>query len=162
MYLPFDQMPEDARIWIYLSDRKFKPEEKEYIKNTLSAFCENWNTHGRKMPTSFDIKYDQFIILSVDQSQLGASGCSIDSSVRTLKEIESKLGVDLLNQGKVSYLEQEDVAISSLPKVKQEIHSGNIAKETLVFNPIMDRKQDLQQKWLLPAKESWLNRFFDN
>ncbi|MBT0809867.1 hypothetical protein KIH41_01075 [Litoribacter ruber] len=162
MYLPFDEMPADTRIWIYLADRKFNPEEQNYIKEVLTDFCQNWNTHGSKMPTSYEIKFDQFIILAVDQSQLGASGCSIDSSVRKLKEIEAKLGVDLLNQGKVSFLQDKQVSVTSVPKVKQEIADGNLEKDTLIFNPIMDKKQDLQEKWLLPAKESWLNRFFDN
>ena len=163
MYLPFNQMPDHARVWVYQSDRKLNPKEKEYIHDVLTDFCNKWNTHGTLMPTSFDIRFDQVIILSVDESQLGASGCSIDSSVRILKEIENKLSIDLLNQGKVSYLiDRDSVEVSSLFGIKSKVAEGVLQADTTVLNPIIQQKSDLENKWLISAKESWLNKYFAN
>jgi len=162
MYLPFEEMPAGARIWVYQSDRKFTPQEESSISDKLQSFCEQWNTHGSRMPTSFDIKYSKIIILSVDESQLGASGCSIDSSVKVLRNIEEELGINLLNQGKVSFMDGNEVTTTTLPEVKNYIISGKLGKETYIFNPVVDIKQDLEEKWLITAKESWLNRYFNN
>ncbi|WP_317048526.1 hypothetical protein [Echinicola strongylocentroti] len=155
-------MPDTARVWIYQANRKFSNEEKDLITSRMTAFCDQWNTHGNRMPTSFDIKYDQFIILSVDESQLGASGCSIDSSVRTLRELDEVLQVNLLDQGKVSFINQDEITISSLGQIKEYIQDGQLTSSTKVFNTTVQRKEDLKDKWLIPASDSWLNRYFNN
>jgi hypothetical protein len=162
MYIPFEEMPAHARVWIYQADRKFDSEEKAWIEENLKSFCEQWNTHGSKMPTSFDLKYDQFIIFAVDGSQLGASGCSIDSSVKKLREIEAKLNVNLLDKGKIPFMDESEVFTTSLPGVKSQIQEGRLGEDTLIFNPMVAKKQDFDEKWLIPAKESWLKKFFDN
>ncbi|MFC0263902.1 hypothetical protein [Fontibacter flavus] len=163
MYIAFDQMPGHSRIWVYQSDRKFTPEEKAAISERLKAFCDQWNTHGSLMPTSFDIRFDQVIILAVDESQLGASGCSIDSSVRTLRELEQQFAINLLDQGKVSFLLKEDaLEVSNLMGVKSKVSDGILQAETIVLNPVVQRKSDLSDKWLIPAKDSWMNKFFMN
>lgn len=163
MYLPFENMPGDSRIWVYQSDRKLNKNEIDFVTEKLEAFCNQWNTHGNLMPTSFDIKFDQIIILAVDESKLGTSGCSIDSSVRQLKEIESQLGINLLDQGKVSIVKSErelsvNPALGLLAKVKE----GILSAESIVLNPEVYKKSDLKENWLIPAKESWLNKFFMN
>lgn len=163
MYLEFAQMPAHARIWVYQSDRKFKQDEVTWIESHLKNFCENWNTHGAKMPTSFTLKFDQVIIFSVDESQLGASGCSIDSSVRILREIEQKFGVNLLDQGKVGFLaDQNNLTVNSVFGIKSSLQQGFIQPETLVLNPLVKEKADLEHRWLVSAKDSWLNKFFVN
>jgi len=162
MYLPFNEMPDTARVWIYQSSRKFTPEEKHYIIQKIKDFCNKWNTHGILMPTSFELLYDQFIILAVDEADLGASGCSIDSSVRTLREIEQQLGVNLLDQGKISFINEGNVVISKLQEIKNYILAGNLVEETPVFNPLVNKKEDLTNNWLIPAKDSWLKKYFVN
>ncbi|MCL6258619.1 hypothetical protein M3O96_05940 [Aquiflexum sp. TKW24L] len=163
MYKPFDQMPSDARIWTYTSTRKFDNKELEIISSRLSKFCEQWNTHGALMPTSYDIRFDQVIILAVDESQLGASGCSIDSSVRLLREIETEMNIDLLNQGKVSFLnEANNLEVNPILGIKSKVTTGILHAETIVLNPVIQRKSDLEKNWKISAKESWLNKFFEN
>ncbi|MDN3668738.1 hypothetical protein QWY93_05290 [Echinicola jeungdonensis] len=162
MYLPFEQMPESSRVWVYQANRPFTPEESNFIENRLTAFCNEWTTHGDLMPTSFDIKYNQVIVLSVDESQIGASGCSIDSSVQALREIETALEINLLDKGKISFIEKDQITQSSLGKIKDHIDSGHLTEETPVLNPIISTKEDLKSKWVIPAKQSWLNKYFVN
>ena len=163
MYVEFGEMHGHSRVWVYQSDRKFTAEELLWISASLKAFCAQWNTHGNRMPTSFDIRFDQVIILAVDESQLGASGCSIDSSVKTLREIEHRFGVNLLDQGKVSFLSYPDsLEVSNLMDIKSKVTEGILQAETIVLNPVVSKKSDLDNNWLIQAKESWLNKFFMN
>jgi hypothetical protein len=163
MYLDFKQMPKHARVWVYQADRKLTTEEIIWIKERLEAFCAQWNTHGALMPTSFTIVFDQVIVMSVDESKLGASGCSIDSSVRTLKEIETKLGINLLDQGKVSFqVGGQNFFVTSAFQVKDKIQQGMLNPETLILNPLVKTKEELEEQLLIQAKDSWLNKYFSN
>ncbi|AKP51484.1 hypothetical protein [Cyclobacterium amurskyense] len=162
MYVPFDEMPKDARIWVYQADRPFDEQEKTWIISKLVAFCNQWNTHGAQMPSSFDLKFDQFIILSVDESQLGASGCSIDSSVRIMREIEVKLNINLLDSGKVAYLEGENVRVAFLPDIKKHVVEGSLQSNSKMFNPSVSKIADLNDQWLIEANKSWLKKYFAN
>lgn len=38
MLVPFDQLPDDARIWIYQSNRKFSEEETQDISQKIAFF----------------------------------------------------------------------------------------------------------------------------
>lgn len=162
MYKPFDEMPASARVWIYQADRAFSGAEKQWIQSVLMDFCQSWNTHGQGMPTSFDIAYDQFILFAVDERGVGASGCSIDSSVRIIRSIQEKLGVNLLDSGKVSFLQEKKVIVNKLTEVRDSIAAGVLQPETAIFSPTVQTKMDLAENWIIPAKESWLKRFFTN
>lgn len=161
MYVDFNKMPENSRVWVYQAERTLNEQEASQLKSRLSAFCEGWNTHGNLMPTSFDLIENQIILLAVDESNLGASGCSIDSSVRVLRELEASLGIDLTNQGKVSYKNDQTIKVSPALGIKQKVLAGEISVDTEVINPLIKEKSHLNQLWI-PAKSSWLNKFFPN
>jgi hypothetical protein len=162
MYLPFDQMPDYSRVWIYQADHKLSSVEEQLVRERMKSFCEGWNSHGILMPTSFELLESQILILAVDESKLGASGCSIDSSVRTLRELESKLNINLTDQGKITLKRPtgEMKVISGLG-VKSKVTSGEIDLETEVINPLIRVKADLQNLWQ-PVRNSWLNKYFPN
>ncbi|MFC4872347.1 hypothetical protein [Negadavirga shengliensis] len=160
MYVPFEQMPPSARIWIYQSDRPFEEQEKTWIISKLVGFCNQWNTHGVSMPTSFEIKHNQFVIMAVDESKGGASGCSIDSSIRVLREIENELQLNLLDSGKISYFGKDKIKVAMFPEIKKHIQEGELQAESKVFNPSVNKKADLDKDWVVPANQSWLKRYF--
>lgn len=162
MYQPFDQLPDSSRIWIYASTRRFSAAEQLVIRKALQDFCEGWATHGKVMPSSFEILHDQVLVLAVDESQLGASGCSIDSSVRALQSLEQVLGVDLVNQGKVT-LKDENGSLRVLPGLglKSKISMGEITPELEVMQPSLQTKSDLKSLWQ-PVRKSWLSSYFPN
>lgn len=162
MYLPFDQMPEYSRVWVYQADQKLSETDVKIIRKRMRNFCEGWNTHGNLMSTSFELMEDQILILAVDESNLGASGCSIDSSVRTLRELENELNINLTDRGKIS-LKRPTGEMKVIPAlgVKSKVFSGEIDLETEVINPMIRIKADLQNLWQ-PVRNSWLNKYFPN
>lgn len=162
MYVDFNKMPAYSRVWIYQAGRSFTTAEKELVTNRLKAFCDGWNTHGNGMPSSFQILDDQVLIMAVDESNLGASGCSIDSSVKALRELENTLGINLTDQGKVSYKSiNGELKVASALGIKSKVIEGEIEAETLVINPLIQRKEELENVWISAGK-SWLNKYFPN
>lgn len=163
MYIPFAQMPENSRVWVYQAEREFSDKELQQIHHRLSQFCEGWNVHGNPLPTSYTIIDNQLLVLAADESGLGASGCSIDSSVRALKELESQLQLNLTDSGKVSFKPQlgGKIQVTSALGIKSKIQAGEIQADTLIINPQVNSKMDLENVWI-SAENSWLNKYFPN
>ncbi|WP_332912366.1 hypothetical protein [Algoriphagus boritolerans] len=155
-------MPEYSRVWVYQADQKLSESDEKILRDRMKSFCEGWNTHGNLMSTSFELIESQILILAVDESKLGASGCSIDSLVRTLRELENTLNINLTDQGKIS-LKRSTGELKVIPALglKSRISAGEIDLETEVINPLIRTKADLQNLWQ-PVRNSWLNKYFPN
>lgn len=162
MYLPFDQLSSTSRIWLYSSSRPFSEGEQGLIRASLKTFCEGWGTHGKGMHTSFEILHEQLLVLAVDESQLGASGCSIDGSVRALRELEQSLGLNFVDQGKLTLKTSEGtLRVFSGLAIKSKIVAGEISSDLEVLQSNIQTKGDLQALWQ-PVLKSWLSRYFPN
>jgi hypothetical protein len=144
----------DSRIWIFQANRKFSTEEKEIITSKLNTFIADWNAHGAELLADFELPYDQFIVVGVDENQATASGCSIDKLTKLVREIDVDYSFDLLNRMLVSYENEEEVFIEKLPTFKQKVKDGTI-KNVKVFNNGISSLNDFKQNWLLPIEESW-------
>jgi len=160
MYIPFDEMPKEARIWIYQSNRKFSEQEEEEISTILTNFVGEWVAHSTPLKASFEIKYNRFIILAVDTAYHPASGCSIDSSVKVIQEIEQKYGIDLLDKMNVTYRTGDFIAHKPLIDFKKMAKSKAVNKQTIVFNNLVNTIEEYENYWEVPAEESWHGRFF--
>ena len=91
-------MPAHSRVWVYQSDREFTTDEANQLEAQLATFTAGWAAHGNQLAAGAEFRYRRFIILAVDESQSGASGCSIDSSVRFIKSLELEYKIDLMNR----------------------------------------------------------------
>ena len=100
---------EDSRIWIYQSSSVFNEAEVTHIQQKLNEFTSQWLAHGNKLAALGEVRFNQFIILSVDEMQAGATGCSIDKSVKLIQEIESELSVNLFDRFRVAVLDGENI-----------------------------------------------------
>ena len=161
MYVPFENLPSESKIWIYQSNRKFSDDEIAEIETALQAFFENWAAHGTSLESSYQLKYNRFIIIAVNQEVQAATGCSIDSSVRFVKELEAKMSLDLMNKLNISFKDGENINIVSLAEFQDYAKENKITSETIVFNNMVQTKEELLTKWEVPAKESWHQRFLN-
>ncbi|HPW96991.1 MAG TPA: ABC transporter ATPase [Flavobacterium sp.] len=160
MFVPFDTLPEYSKIWIYQSNRKFSDEEITEIENDLKTFVENWSAHGTGLEASFILKYNRFIILSVNQEVQQATGCSIDSSVAFIQNLEQKYKVDLLDKMNVTFKNGEHIAHKSLIDFKRMAKEKAVTANTIVFNNLVNTIEEFNNNWEVPAEESWHSRFF--
>lgn len=159
MYLPFDQMPGDARLWIYQADRALTEIEYAAVEHSLHHLCDTWLAHGTPLHTSFHIAYNHFIILAVDERQAGASGCSIDGSVRLLKSLQERLGVDFFNRQRVAIVDGDTIRLHGTGDLKTLFESGILTPDSITFNNALSTKADWERTWRVPARESWLSRY---
>jgi hypothetical protein len=160
MYIDFDKINSSAKLWVYQGDRKFTETEEQQINDYLKTFTESWSAHGKPLLCSGKIFYHQFVVLAVDESMNLASGCSIDSSVGFIRNLEQKLGINFLDRSKIAFLDESEILIEQFANIKSKVASGIIKEDTLTFNNVVASKAEFDQSWILPAKESWMKRFF--
>lgn len=154
-------MPENARVWIYQADRKLTTTEEEQIQQTGNVFFEDWAAHGAPLKCAFKIFHHQFVVISVDESHNQVSGCSIDSSVGFVKHLEQQLNINFFDRTKLAFIHDEEVFLESLNNLKTSVTSGRISESTLTFNNLVSSKSELDDSWLVPAKSTWLNKYFN-
>ncbi len=160
MYVPFDTLPLHSRIWIYQSNRKLSDDEVAEITESLQLFLQDWSAHGQGLEASFEMKYNRFIILSVNQDVQAATGCSIDASVKFIQDLEQKYSIDLLDKMNVTYKQGEFITHKSLIDFKKMAKERAVTANTIVFNNLVNTIEEWQDFWEVPASESWHNRFF--
>lgn len=159
MFIPFEKLPPYSRIWIYQSDRPSSVDEEKIISDSLMNFCSRWEAHGNPLQTSFKIEYHQFVVLAVDESSAGASGCSIDGSVRVLKELGRQLGIDFFDRTKVAFLEGDKIQSYSLSQLKSLFESGGLTSNSQTFNNLVASKAELETDWKISVQKSWLTKY---
>jgi len=160
MYIPFENLPEDSKIWIYQSSRKFTDDEVTAIEKDLTDFLMNWSAHGTLLESSFQIKYNRFIIIAVNQEIQSATGCSIDSSVSFIQNLEQKYSVDLLDKMNVAFKQGEFVTYKTLLDFKKLAKDKSVSENTIVFNNLVNTIEEFNESWEVPASDSWHSRFF--
>ncbi|MEO0507457.1 MAG: ABC transporter ATPase [Bacteroidota bacterium] len=159
MLVDFEALPDESRVWIYQSNRSFTDAEITEIKEGLAQFLTQWTAHGSQLNAGFTIRYKRFIVIALDQSHTGASGCSIDASVHFIQEIERNYDVVLLDRMNVSYKQGEYIAYKTLQDFKKMAKDRAISKNTIVFNNLVTNKLEFTEHWEVPASESWHSRF---
>ncbi|MFK5972251.1 MAG: ABC transporter ATPase [Flavobacteriaceae bacterium] len=159
MLVDFDTLPNDSRIWVYQGSRSFTKEELVEVQDGLNDFIKDWTAHGSDLRAAYEIRYNRFIILALDQSQTGASGCSIDASVHFIQHLEKKYHLELLDKMNVSYKQGDFIAYKSLIDFKKMAKQKAVSKRTIVFNNLVANKQEYKEHWEVPASESWHSRF---
>ena len=160
MYVPFETLPEESRIWIYQSNRKFSETEIAEIEKDLVEFLNNWSAHGSALEASYQIKYNRFIIIAINQEVHPATGCSIDASVSFIQNLEKKYEVDLLDKMNVAFKQGEFITYKTLLDFKKLAKEKAVSENTIVFNNLVNTIQEWNESWEVPAAESWHSRFF--
>ncbi|MGL5112401.1 MAG: ABC transporter ATPase [Flavobacterium sp.] len=160
MYQPFENLPEDSKIWIYQSNRKFSDAEIVEIEEALQSFLKDWAAHGTNLESAYLLKYNRFIIIAVDQEVQAATGCSIDSSVEFIQSLEKRYDVDLLDKMNVTFKLGEHVAHKTLIDFKKMVKDKAVTENTIVFNNLVNNIQEFNESWEVPAADSWHSRFF--
>lgn len=159
MLTEFKNLPDDSRVWVYQSNRKLNDSEIESINIKTKHFLEQWTAHGKDLEAGFELKYNRFIIIGLNQENTSASGCSIDSSVCFIQSLEKEFEIDLLDKMNVTFYNGDFLAHKSLADFKKMAKARSVSKKTIVFNNLINTKAEYIENWEVPAEDSWHNRF---
>jgi hypothetical protein len=150
-----------SRVWVYQSSRLFTVSEALQIEEMIKEFAQNWLSHGAQVKGAAHLIFGQFVVLMADEAATGVSGCSTDSSVRLIKEIEKEFGVNMFDRLALAFIVRDgsssyQIQILPMPQLKYAVEQGFITADTLFFSNVVLTKEELENNWIIPAKDSWL------
>jgi len=148
--------PESSKVWIYQSSRKLTISEALELENDIQVFASDWNTHGRANSAYINLFFGQFLVIMADETQGPISGCSTDSSIRFVKQLEKKFGIQFFDRQLLAFIIKDEVQLLPMNQLDYAIEQGFLTSETPYFNNLVANKKDWAEKWLVPIKDSWL------
>ncbi len=153
-----------SKVWIYQSSRLFSMGEALEIEEMLNEFCAKWMSHGVPVKGAGYLFFGQFVILMADETATGVSGCSTDSSVRLIKDIEQRFAVNMFDRTMLAFVVKDKVELLPMSQLPYAIGNGFITGDTLYFNNLVQTKAELENNWVVPLRESWLAKkiYFTN
>jgi len=143
----FPELHPKSKVWVYTSNRLLNDEDKAVIAKAMGNFLPQWAAHGDSLFGDYSVLHDRFLILVVDESQASASGCSIDTSVRFIKDLGAQLNVDFFNRMNLVVDEADTLNLVHVSEVKNH-------PQAHVFNPMITNLTELRDQWRVPVSES--------
>jgi hypothetical protein len=156
------QFSENSRVWIYQSDKQLSDVQSAQILDQLNSFAAEWTAHNNQLKAKAEVRYNRFLILIVDETQAGASGCSIDKSVNFMKKLEQQFGINLFDRFNFAYRDGNQVLSTPRHNFEELLKTGKINSDTIVFNNLVHDLNQLGTKWEVPFKDSWHVQLFGN
>lgn len=155
--VPFDDLPDDARLWCFGAGRETDPGERVRLLEEMRAFVGEWTAHRKELRAGLDWRSDRFLCVAVDESTADASGCSIDALTDRIRRLETDLGLSLLDGALVWFRDgSERIRAVSRPAFRALAARGEVGPDTPVFDLTVARLEDLRAGRLeRPARESW-------
>ena len=152
----FDSLPDDARVWVFGSDRALDAAATSRLLGVVEQYLERWAAHGEPLRSGRSWRDDRFLTIAVDQRTAGASGCSIDALFRQLQSLERELGASIVGGGRVFYRDPSGVIQSTDREQFAALASrGDIGPRTPVFDPTVQTLGDWRHGFERPMAESW-------
>jgi len=147
----FQDFNESSRVWVYASNKALNATEIHFVQDEINNFVQQWATHGKELVAKGAVLFNRFIILAVDEQKVGASGCSIDSSVHFVKALGAELNVNFFDRLNVYITKDQQI---------ERVHISDLSNHTdwNLFNPLIANLEQLNNAWIVPVKESVLYR----
>jgi len=160
MIIDFNLLDDSSRVWIFQSDKIISDDKIDLIKSNLNVFLPNWSSHGKELKCSFEIKFNLFIVIGVDNSVNNATGCSIDTLTNFIFDIQSKTNLNFFNRLAIAYKLNDKIHINSMAEIKERIKSKEFFSDTVVYNNLVKTKKEYIDAWETLAIESWHKNLF--
>lgn len=155
------QLPDSSRLFMYNIARRLDEQEREKLRTQLEAFLDQWAAHGSALTVGYELPYDHFIAIAVDDSLVGPSGCSIDASVHFLKSFTAATGIEILDAPDACYHDGETVRCVSRREFAELAERGDVNAATTVYDNTVSTLGQLREgRWEAPASQTWHSRAF--
>lgn len=160
--VPFAELPDDARLWIFAASRPLTSADSEGVLERVDRFLSEWHAHGHRVVGSTELCYNQFLLVAADERATGVSGCSIDSLFHTLRDLEREIGITLTDSSLVFFRDRDGgIRSVSRSEFRALARAGEIGADTIVFDNTVATVEMLRAgRWEVPLRTSWHARAF--
>ncbi|MFT7588399.1 MAG: hypothetical protein ACI959_000607 [Limisphaerales bacterium] len=155
MQVSYNQLAANSRVWIYQADRQLTDSEIAEANQLLQKFSTGWAAHGAPVHANAEVFYKLFLVFFADIDASSISGCSIDSSVQVVKALGDKYGIDFFNRLNVVCKTEDGLKVIHRSGLEREIELGSIRGDSLMFDNLIQTKEDFESVWEKPLSATW-------
>jgi hypothetical protein len=154
--VPFDTLPDDARLWVFATAEPLPGEAAAPLHAAVDDYLARWAAHGTPLRAGRDWRDAQFLAVAVDERAAGASGCSIDGLFRSLRALEPALGTTLVTGGRVFWRGADGrVRSGDRAAFRRAASEGEVGPGTPVFDTTVTEAGAWRARFERPLAESW-------
>ena len=124
----------DQRTWVFVANRTLNEQEVLRINDELNAFVSNWKTHGTPIDATGFCFEHAAIVISANEAEVKASGCSIDKITHLVRSLGSSLEIDFFNRFNV--LNRSDAGNWTLEKYSPHIANTCISANIISLDQL--------------------------
>lgn len=158
----FSELPDEARLWIFASDRPLTEAESQALLEALRPFLNRWQAHGLPVHEQAAVLHQRFLLLAGHVPGGEISGCSIDAATDAVHAAGQSLGIHWMSPLVVFYRDAEGIVQhTSRAGFRRLITEGKVTADTPVFDLSLTTVGALRQgAFEKPAGQSWHARVF--
>ena len=160
MKVDFNQLPDEAKVWMYQSNTAFTSEQISVIEELSDVFLDQWESHGIPVQGSIDILNNNCIRIAGYTNEDSMCGRARDGQARLIKELEGELNVDLMNRMILAFELNGKSEVVHMNDVESKVNEGGITKSTIYYNNLIQSKEEFKNDWKVEAATTWLERYF--
>lgn len=154
-----DGLSGQSRVWIHGLSRALSEAEIDEAKNHLHTFADTWKSHGQDVLGGVMLIENQFIVFCADENE-SIGGCSIDSSVKCLRELSEQFQNEAVGHDRVFYRENDHIKVLDRNAFRTEVKNGVVKEDTKVFDLTLTKLEDFKQHFEKNFSESWHAKAF--
>ena len=157
----FENLPDDARLWVYGFDRSLAPDARVRMANDLETFVDGWTSHQEPVTGAAAIVEDRFVLLA-GHCEAGIGGCSIDGSVAVIRSFADKYGLNGFDRDLVFYRGDDGtVESATMAEFRKGVEDGKFGNQTMVYDLTLTTLRELREgRFETTFKNSWHAREF--
>lgn len=159
MFVEFSSLPEDAKVWIYPSSKKFYPTEIDALEQKISSFITSWKSDDIDFKASYLLLHNRFIILAADDTSTTITNKDINVLISFILELQNTYNTELLDRMNVCFKQGDFTQYKDLKSFKKLLKDKAITAKTIVFDNLVATKHDFDSFWEVPIEDSWYSRF---
>ena len=159
MFVDYESITDDAKVWIYPSSRKFYKTEIEAIESAIKTFIDDWKKEDDDFKASYKFLYDRFIVFVADDEKSPLTNTAIDASVSFILKLQETYNVQLLDKMNVCFKQGEFVQYKELKDFKKLVKNKAVTAKTIIFDNLITNNHDFKNFWEITIEDSWYNRF---
>ena len=159
MFVDYSEISEDAKVWVYPSSRKFYPNEIIEVEEKVKDFLKSWKSEDENFKASYKLLHNRFIVLIADSENVTLTNTDIDTSVSFILELQEAYKVELLDRMNVCFKQGEFVQYKELKDFKKLVKNRAVTAKTIVFDNLINNKEDFENYWEITIEDSWYNRY---
>ena len=151
MLVSFESLPRTSRVYYYPSSRKFYPDEIPVLTSKIEDCCNDLD----KCKIGYKLVHNRFLIFFVsDVTPLSIE--QNDKLVQFVLDLEKEFDIDLLDKVNVCFKQGEFVQRKEMKDFKKLLKNRSVSGRTVVFDPMINSKDEFLTSWEAPLSESWL------